>query len=202
MGWRSGEARTDDGALPLAVPPNMPERDLSAPMDPEGRGFESVATAEARTARRKRPEPTPAQRALGLLVRREHSQRELARKLTTRGVTADDAKAAVDKLKAAGWQDDGRFAENLVRSRAAAGFGPVRIRAELAMHGLDRELIGAALEGFEGDWNDLARDLIRRRFGPTAMEDRLQQRKGAELLLRRGFSGDQIRAATRYDAED
>lgn len=134
-------------------------------------------------------------------MRREHSERELKRKLSSRGVSSEDAVAAVEKLKAAGWQDDGRFAENLVRSRAAAGIGPVRIRAELAMHGLDREAIAAVLEGFEGEWTSIACDLVSRRFGPTR-NDHARQRKAADLLVRRGFAGAQIRVATRFDPDD
>ena len=71
-----------------------------------------------RGGKRRRPEPSPALRALGLLVRREHSRPELARKLAARGVAADEAAAAIDKMTAAGWQDDTRFAISLARTRA------------------------------------------------------------------------------------
>ncbi len=155
-----------------------------------------------RRPRRARPVPTPVQRGLGLLVRREHSRQELTRKLTARGVERADADVAVARLSAAGWQDDTRFAASLVRNRAAAGYGPVRIRAELGMHGLDRAAVAAALEGFDRDWTELARELVRRRLGPAVAEDRTVQRKAAELLLRRGFGAEQIRAATRYDPDD
>jgi regulatory protein len=151
--------------------------------------------------KRARPELTPNQRALGLLVRREHSRKELARKLAGRGVEAEQAQAAVDRMTAEGWQDDARFAEQLVRSRAGTGYGPLRIRAELGTHGLDREAIAAALEAYDGDWAENARDLVRRRFG-AALEDRGVQRKAAELLIRRGFGGDQVRAATRFDPDE
>lgn len=150
----------------------------------------------------RRAELTPAQRALGLLTRREHSSRELTRKLTARGVEAEAAKAAVDKLARAGWQDDARFAEFLVRSRANSGYGPIRIRAELGTHGLDREAIGSAMDAFDGDWAENARDLVRRRYGADASAGRESQRKAAEFLIRRGFSSDQVRAATRFDPED
>jgi len=156
---------------------------------------DSVDRAEARP-RRKRPEPTPAQRALGLLVRREHSRKELTRKLVARGVDTDAAMAAVDKLHSAGWQDDTRFAETLVRSRAASGYGPLHIRAELATHGLGREAIATALDGFEGDWNENARDLVRRRYGSVA-DDCALRHKAIDLLMRRGFDASSIRAATR-----
>ena len=159
---------------------------------------------EAPSARRRRPRqaPTPAQRALGLLVRREHSRKELTRKLTARGVERADAEAAVDRLTVAGWQDDARFAEQLVRSRASAGQGPLRIRAELATHGLAREVIATAMEAFEGDWTESACALVRRRFGVLSADDRAGQRKAADLLIRRGFGADHIRQATRFDPDE
>jgi len=152
--------------------------------------------------RRSRPEPTPVQRALGLLTRREHSRKELTRKLAVRGVDTQAATAAIDRLAGDGWQDDARFAEFLVRSRANTGYGPLRIRAELATHGLDREAIATALASFDGDWTETACDLVRRRFGPAGLTDPAQRRKAAELLVRRGFSGDSIQRATRWEAED
>lgn len=155
----------------------------------------------ASRAKRTRPELTPGQRALGLLVRREHSRKELTRKLAARGVEADQAQAAVDRMTAEGWQNDARFAEQLLRSRANTGYGPVRIRAELGTHGLDREAVQAVMDAYDGDWTENARDLVRRRFGAT-LEDRAVQRKAAELLIRRGFSGDQVRAATRFDPDE
>lgn len=152
-------------------------------------------------AKRARPELTPAQRALGLLVRREHSRKELSRKLAARGVEAEQAQAAVDRMTAEGWQNDARFAEQLVRSRANTGYGPIRIRAELGTHGLDREAVAAAMDAYEGDWADNARDLVRRRF-PRGLDDLAQRRKAADLLARRGFAADQIRAATRFEPDE
>lgn len=158
---------------------------------------------EAR-AKRRRPEPSPAQRALGLLVRREHSRKELERKLAARGVDRADAVAAVERMAAAGWQDDGRFAASLARSRAVAGHGPLRIRAELSTHGLDAEAIAAAFaalaESGEDDWVASASELVRRRFGPGFAADPAKRRKAADFLVRRGFDGDAIRAATRPDS--
>lgn len=166
-------------------------------------GLGGDAASPPTPRRRRRPEPTPTQRALGLLTRREHSARELERKLGARGVEPVEARATVDRLRDAGWQDDARFAELLVRSRASAGHGPLRIRAELATHGLDREAVAAALTGFEDaggpDWTEIARELVRRRFGAAMRGDRVVQRKAADFLLRRGFSMEQMRAALDSD---
>ena len=157
-----------------------------------------------RPARRRR-EPTPAQRALGLLVRREHSQRELERKLVARGVEKDAATSAVARLREAGWQDDVRFACSLARSRATSGYGPLRIRSELATHGLSAETIasafGALAEAGEDDWKDTAAGLVRRRFGKVA-GDVARARKAADFLLRRGFDAETVRAAVRDMPDD
>lgn len=151
--------------------------------------------------RGRRTELTPLQRALGLLVRREHSRRELTRKLLARGIEADQAQAAVDRLSDDGWQDEARFAHGLVRSRAGAGYGPLHIRAELGTHGLPADLVAEAMDGYDGDWESNARDLVRRRVG-TDLSDLPRRRKAADLLARRGFAGDMIGRVTRGGAQD
>lgn len=156
--------------------------------------------------RRRRPEPTPAQRAMGLLVRREHSRKELARKLEARGVEGDEAAATVERLAEAGWQDDERFATGLARQRALSGYGPLRIRAELSTHGLGDDAIRAAFEALaesgDDDWLASALDLVRRRHGPGVAADPALRRKAADFLFRRGFDGDTVRAATAFDFDE
>lgn len=147
--------------------------------------------------KRKVKELTPVQRALALLVRREHSGKELARKLVARGIEASDAEAAVQRLSGDGWQSDVRFAEMLVRTRVAQGYGPQRIRAELGVNGIGREGAQAAIESFEGDWGQVALDILARRFGGRLAGDKKVERKAAEFLYRRGFDSDLVRSALR-----
>lgn len=152
--------------------------------------------------RRKRPEATPRQRALGLLVRREHSRKELARKLVARGISQEEASEAVDFMREHGWQDDARYAEMLLQSRVGQGYGPLHIRAELRMQGVDTALVSQLFESFEEDWREIARRLVQRRFGDDGPQDMASHRKAAELLARRGFDRDCIRAATEFDPDD
>lgn len=154
------------------------------------------------SGRRRSRELSPTQRALGLLTRREHSRKELSRKLAAKGIAGDDVEAVVARLASAGWQDDVRFAESRVRSRVSGGYGPLHIRAELATHGLDRATIAAALDTFEGDWAENARDLVRRRYGEGVVDDLKLRRQAADVLMRRGFDAACIRAATRFDPDD
>ncbi|PJJ99143.1 recombination regulator RecX [Lysobacteraceae bacterium NML91-0213] len=167
---------------------------------------------EARPERksRARREQTPAQRALALLVRREHSRRELERKLAARGVEPGDARAAVDRMAEAGWQDDGRFAALLARSRAVAGYGPLRIRVELESHGLDAAVIDDAFRALADDgddcWLEQACEQVRRRFPAAADEDSQamwkRRRKAADFLMRRGFDMDTVRRASAFEFEE
>ena len=175
--------------------------------DGEIRDLAEAQAPDAATKRKpRRQEATPAQRALGLLVRREHSRKELARKLLARGVAEEDAAAAVNRMSEAGWQDDGRFACSLARTRAAAGYGPLWIRAELASHGIGGAAIDGAFaalaESGDDDWKARARDLLQRRHGRSGSLDITQQRKAADFLARRGFDGDCIRAAIRTTLDD
>src|SRR5688572_248122 len=98
----------------------------------EGRSKKSGTGDAGTVAIDAKPEPPSAYRqALGLLVRREHSRAELGRKLRSRGVENDDADAALTTLARQDFQNDERFARAWARTRAGAGYGPVRIRAEL-----------------------------------------------------------------------
>lgn len=154
-----------------------------------------------RRTRRPRREATPAHRALALLVRREHSRKELTLKLRARGIEAAEAEAAVERMASAGWQDDTRFACSIARTRATAGYGPLYIRAELSSHGIGEiaicEAFAALEEAGEADWAGQAAAQVRRRFGDQAALPLAVQRKAADYLARRGFDGDSIRAAIR-----
>lgn len=154
-----------------------------------------------------RPPRKPAdayQSALGLLTRREHSRRELSRKLRARGVEPGEADAALEKLEEQQFQSDERFAAMLVRSRIAAGHGPVRIRAELAaQHGIATEEIEAAIAAeveAEGlDWDEQAAAQLQRRYGGRPAPDPAERHKRAAFLLRRGFPADVARRIVAAD---
>jgi regulatory protein len=147
--------------------------------------------------------PLPAyQRGLGLLVRREHSALELKRKLRDKGVESEESDAALEALQRQGFQDDRRYAEALVHSRALAGQGPVRIRAELRMNGVTAVDVDAAFEAAEAggvDWLGVAarvaarfQPAVRDARGPEALKLR---HRALSFLLRRGFPQDLARQA-------
>jgi regulatory protein len=96
----------------------------------------------------------------------------------------------VADLTARGYLDDEAFARHWVATRAARGYGPARLRAELLARGVPAPLIDAALTGSdETSELERARAVARRRLPALLRRDRA--RAAARLrdhLLRRGFA--------------
>lgn len=149
-----------------------------------------------------KPKRSAYDKALGLLARREHSRRELKTKLRQSGYEGEETSAAIDRLGEQHYQDDDRFAEVLVRSRAGQGYGPQRIRAELKTHNLSDERIRELLDGADVDWEASAIDQLRRRYGAKGAADHAERARRAQFLLRRGFAAATVRRATHAEVDD
>ena len=144
--------------------------------------------------------PSAYEKALSLLVRREHSARELKAKLARRGLDAEDSADALAKLQAKDFQSDSRFGEMLVRSRLEGGYGERWIVAELRTHGIAEDQARGLVAAMEPDWPELIRRQLRRRFGSNRPGDPGERNKRASFLLRRGFDASAVKLAVR-DAE-
>ncbi len=146
--------------------------------------------------------PSAYNKALGLLVRREQSERELKTKLDRGGYSTDESTSAIDVLKSQQYQSNARFAELLARSRAANGYGPRRISAELKSHGISDAEISAAIKSLDCDWCDLARRQLQRHYGRRPATDVKERGRRAAFLLRRGFDAATVSVLTRADIGD
>lgn len=139
------------------------------------------------------------EKALALLVRREHSARELLYKLEQRGFSPDENAAALARLQASDYQNDARFGEMLVRSRIESGYGPRWIVAELKTHGVDEDAASRLLDASDADWVQVAAGQLRRRYGAAAARGLAEQRKRHTYLLRRGFDASTVQSVIRAD---
>lgn len=140
-------------------------------------------------------------RALGLLARREHSQRELRTRLERAGCDEEESESALRQLRAQDYQDDDRFGGMIVQARVARGYGPARIRAELRAHGLPDASIRALLDAADVDWVALAQAQLRKRHGGEPPAGRSERDKRAAFLMRRGFAIATVRIVTRSDVD-
>ncbi|HWU76704.1 MAG TPA: regulatory protein RecX [Rhodanobacter sp.] len=163
-----------------------------------GRPDEGLDAGEG-VARSKR---TAYDKALGLLARREHSRKELKTKLRMGGYEGGEADAAIDRLEQQHYQDDDRFAEVLLRSRIAQGYGPMRLRVELKSHGVADARIRELLDEAEVDWRASAAAQLRRRYGSAGSADHAERARRAQFLLRRGFDAATVREVTHADVDE
>jgi regulatory protein len=146
-------------------------------------------------------EPACTRAALDLLARREHSRRELERKLAARAFPEALVANVLDALERTGALAQARFTESFVRSRVAKGHGPVRIRAELAQRGVGEDEIEHALREAGVDWVETIRAVRRKRFGADPPRDYRERARQARFLEYRGFDSARIRAALELDAD-
>jgi regulatory protein len=140
---------------------------------------------------------------MDFLARREHSELELARKLTTRGYAADTVVATLADLVADSLLSNSRFAEAFVHSRVQRGSGPQKIRAELRERGIPDDLIDNSLDTHADSWRELARQVRAKRFGNGQPGDFRERSRQMRFLQQRGFSAEQIsRAFQDGDADE
>jgi regulatory protein len=140
--------------------------------------------------------PTDSQlrdRAIRLLSQREHSRGELRRKLLKDGTTGEFVDELLDHLRDTGLQSDLRFAEALARSRVNRGYGPLRIRSDLARRGVAAPLVRQVMDSLDVNWAEALRGEHASRFGegpPTDLEEKARRWRALE---RRGFTVSQLR---------
>ncbi|MCU7915743.1 MAG: recombination regulator RecX [Candidatus Thiodiazotropha sp. (ex Gloverina cf. vestifex)] len=128
-----------------------------------------------------------------MLAAREHSRRELKRKLAKRQVDPELLEQVLDGLQQTGLQSDERFTESFIESRVRKGQGPVRIRSELRERGIDAALIERYLEIYEDEWRALLEDVHDAKYGAVRVRETKELAKRARFLEYRGFPGELIR---------
>jgi regulatory protein len=144
-------------------------------------------------------QPSLKGRALKLLAGREHSRKELERKLAKHEAEPGQLQAALDDLQARGFIDEQRVVDSLLHRRAGR-LGASRIRQELQAKGLDAERVAGAVAALKSTELERARDVWRRKFG-AAPQDAAERAKQARFLLARGFDGDVVRRVLAADLD-
>jgi regulatory protein len=160
----------------------------------------------------KRPPLSLKGRALALLAQREHSVAELRRKLLRHarapaGASSDTAAEPVDGEQAAAQVDaliawlqshrylsEERFVESRIHARVSR-YGNLRIRQELAQHGLS--VPAEVAQSLKASELERATEVWRRRFG-TPPADAAERARQMRFLAQRGFSQDTIVRVIRH----
>ena len=133
-------------------------------------------------------------RALKILGSRNFSEKEMIKRLTSKGESQEDAEEAVRWLARLGYIDDSGYATLIVRHYVAKGYGEARIRDELYKRGIPRDLWDEKIAEADGaETGDAALEFLKKKLRGST--DKNDLRRASAALVRRGFSFDDARAA-------
>ena len=127
--------------------------------------------------------------ALKMLMRREHSQLELLKKLQLKGYDDENMNSSISLLTEQNYQSDERFSEAFILMRYNQGKGPLKIAFELKGRGINKFNLTAF------DWSKLAKEVRIKKFGHGISLDFKEQAKQKRFLQSRGFGFDEINQA-------
>jgi regulatory protein len=152
--------------------------------------LEALAEADARAS--------AMQAAVAMLARRQHSEREVRRKLALRRVATPIIEETIAKLLAARLIDDAEFARSWVQARdEASPRGRRLLTQELRMRGVQVPVATAAAAAVADD--EAAYRAAERRARSLASLDHATFRsRMASFLQRRGFGWETARAAIEH----
>ena len=137
------------------------------------------------------------ERALRLLARREHSRRELERKLAPHTEDPAQLQSLLDDLESKKLLSDRRYAEGRARVLSRK-YGAARIEHDLRVHGVAGDASEAAALDARTTEFDRAREVWRRKFGHAAANIKERARQ-ARFLHGRGFSAEVINRILRLE---
>jgi regulatory protein len=115
-------------------------------------------------------------------------------------VSPHDRDELLDRLTTAGLLDDEAFAHQLSGSLMRRGQGSGRAAHDMQRLGVEDERAAAALAGHAGADQEIAADVLERRYGAPPY-DAATTRRAAGMLARRGFGEDAIRSLLSLDEE-
>ena len=130
-------------------------------------------------------------KALDIISRREHSQKELSDKLIKKFNIPELVDSVIHGLLEKDLLNDYRYSESYVVARKRKGFGPKKIGYELVSRGVNENTASEVI-GAEGGWNEAALKAFNKKFKAGMAEDFKEQNKQKVFLQNRGFSFQEI----------
>ena len=137
-------------------------------------------------------------RAVGLLSRREHSEKELRAKLLRKGGAQDTIAQVIQDLKQRDYLSDQRFTDMFVQSRMERGDGPLKIRHQLESRGVAESTINQYLNQSDQVWEDILLKVWSKKFGEAVPSDYKEWARQARFLQSRGFTSELIRKVVSF----
>ncbi len=131
--------------------------------------------------------------ALKLVLTKRRTEKEVVKKLIEKGFSEDDAIFAASYYRETGYIDHREYAFRFVHDAALVkGFGPLRIRRELQIRGVEDNYIEDALSSLSFELTDE----MKRKYGEGSRSEK-ELSHIYQHYIRKGFASENIRDALR-----
>ena len=134
--------------------------------------------------------------ALRFLGYRMRTEKEISDRLKKEDLPDEAVEKTFEFLKKYGYVDDRKFAESYINEKKhLKGYGEYRLRNELFLKGISKEIIDEFSELMQEDSERLMTEAIEKKLRGGLIEDRKEEQRLMGYLLRLGFSYSDIRDA-------
>jgi len=130
-------------------------------------------------------------KALDIISRREHSEKEIREKLYKKFNDHKVSELAITSLIEKGLVNDHRFAEMYIVARKRKGFGPKKIAYELLAKGVSDDISSQAINE-EGGWRIAALNAFNKKYKNGIADNFKEMNKQKIFLQNRGFTFEEI----------
>ena len=132
--------------------------------------------------------------AIQYLSRREYGYQELLVKLQKKypDHAAEQFILILDQLKEAGYQNDSRYAEQIIRAKINGHYGWGYIKQYLKQRGVSSDDVESGLDELSPDWFELAQIAYQKKYRDIPLIDFKDLQKRKAFMLRKGFSFDEV----------
>jgi len=144
-------------------------------------------------------QPSLKGRALRLLSQREHSRKELERKLAQHEQVPGELAKALDELQARDFINDDRAMESVVHRRSGK-LGAARVKQELVAKGLSGEAVAQAMAALKETELPRAQEVWRKKFGQAPINE-AERAKQVRFLITRGFAAEIVRKVVKGEVD-
>lgn len=141
---------------------------------------------------------------LNRLSYRQRSEKELRDSMKIKGYAEDNIEVAIEYCKKYGYIDDLKFAQSFVSDKINLNkYGPERIKYDLILKGISRDIIDKALVVDRDEQLNMAREVANKKKSSYKNDNQIAiYRKMSSFLQRKGFTYDVISSVVREILEE
>lgn len=140
--------------------------------------------------------------AVKLMGKVSYTYSGLIKKLVSKGYSEEISEEVANHYQMLGYLDDADYAEKFIKDAVTfKHHGPIRIRHELILKGVDEFVIEDVLLKLNIDFDEVIKELAENHIDYSKINDFKYRQKIVGFLSRKGFDFEQINNVLEYEDE-